>query len=241
MKRLAIFVEGYTELLFVEKLVREVATASDVIVETAQIRGGGASGTKRVMKTLTAAARDVDARYAVLIVDCGGEDLVATRLREEHAGLTEKGYVALVGLRDVFPNYEREDIPKLEKWMYFKISTKLAPVSFVLATMEVEAWFMAEHTHFERLHRDLTPAVIEMRLGFDPAQQDMSLRDNPARDLADAYALVGLDHRKPWTETVDALDMSTMYMDTRGRLPALDRLVDILDGFFTPIEDAEAV
>jgi len=41
MKKIAIFVEGYTELVFVEKLFREIAGESNVLVEPRKIRGGG--------------------------------------------------------------------------------------------------------------------------------------------------------------------------------------------------------
>jgi len=48
MNKLAVFVEGYTEVVFVEKLVEEIAGQQNVLIEHRKIRGGGArSGHRR--------------------------------------------------------------------------------------------------------------------------------------------------------------------------------------------------
>ena len=40
MNRLAVFVEGYTEAVFVEKLIEEIAGQNKVLIEHRKIRGG---------------------------------------------------------------------------------------------------------------------------------------------------------------------------------------------------------
>ena len=43
MRRIAFFVEGASEMLFVEKLLIEVASAKNIVVNKTKIRGGGKS------------------------------------------------------------------------------------------------------------------------------------------------------------------------------------------------------
>ena len=49
MKKLAVFVEGYTELLFIEKLILEIAGSHDIRIEQRKICGG--RRVPRIIKT----------------------------------------------------------------------------------------------------------------------------------------------------------------------------------------------
>jgi hypothetical protein len=63
------------------------------------------------------------------------------------------------------------------------IRTSLIPVDFVLAVMEIEAWFLAETTHYARIDPAITMAAIKSTLGFDPENDDLQRRPSPAEDL----------------------------------------------------------
>lgn len=153
MNRLAVFVEGYTEVAFVKRMIDEIAGQDRVLIEHREIRGGGR--TRRTMKLRKASGPNIGQEYYVLLLDCGGDELVKTRIIEEHANLTKKGYSRVIGIRDVRPSFSHYDIPKLEAWLPKYIKTLLAPVTFILSIMEIEAWFLAEATHFPRLNRPL--------------------------------------------------------------------------------------
>lgn len=158
MNRLAIFVEGYTEIVFVEKLIEEIAGQNKVLIEQRKIRGG--STTQRTMGLIKASRPNTGQQYFILLVDCGGDDLVKTRIREEHDNLTRKGYSRIIGLRDVRPKFTHGDIARLEATLPRYLKTSLAPVTFILAIMEIEAWFLAEGTHFPRIAPAITTAAI---------------------------------------------------------------------------------
>ncbi|OWK45365.1 hypothetical protein FRUB_01696 [Fimbriiglobus ruber] len=51
----------------------------------------------------------------MLIVDCGGDHQVKSRILEEHENLTKTSYQKIVGIRDVRPDFTSADIPRLEK------------------------------------------------------------------------------------------------------------------------------
>ncbi|MBY0232909.1 MAG: hypothetical protein K2W96_26805 [Gemmataceae bacterium] len=230
MNRLAVFVEGYTEVVFVERLVEEIAGQDKVLIEHREIRGGAT--VRRTFAQVRAARPDTGQKYYILIVDCGGDHQVKSRILEEHEGLTKAGYQAILGLRDVRPDFTRDEIPRLERGLPYGIKTKLCPVEILLAVMEVEAWFLAEATHLFRIDPAITAEAVKAALGFDPSADDMEQRDAPATDLAACYALGGKAYSKGAAkDTVDALDFAEMYLARSGRVPRLKRLIDRIEAF----------
>jgi hypothetical protein len=235
MRRLAIFVEGYTELLFVDRLVREIAEKRSLAVQHRKIRGGGRDGKipKRYVELLVPAEID-DVSHYVLIVDCGGEHLVGQRIREEHTSLDASGYEKIIGIRDIYPNFEKSDVPSIRRNMRYGVKTKLIPVQFVLSVMEIEAWFLSEYLHFPIIDSSITTSLIQSRLGFDPEVDDMTNRPNPASDMKAAYQLGGKVYEKGDAQgTVSALDYDHVYMGLRERIPDLNDLLESIDHFLS--------
>jgi hypothetical protein len=238
MRKLAFFVEGATEMLFVERLVSEVAEKNDVLVEKKKIRGGGKSGKhpKRYQE-IDASKEATNEKFYVLIFDCGGDHLVAQRIKEEHANLTASGYEQIVGIRDVRPSFERHEIAELQQGMEDAVDKKLVPVIFILSVMEVEAWFLAEHSHFSKIHPELNPDLIRDSLGFDPRISKMSDRELPAQDLEQAYLLKGVHYDKFTVQnTIDVLDFANIYGELVAEIPELAVLSGSIDKFLTAAE-----
>ena len=179
MNRLAVFVEGYTEVVFVQKLIEEIAGKNNVLIEHRAIRGGARPGA--AMRLITAARPETGEKYYVLIYDCGGDEPVKARILEEHSNLTNKGYSAILGLRNVRPRFTHAEIPKLEADLPKYIKTSLIPVTFILAVMEIEAWFLAETTHYCRIDPAITLEAIRTGLGFDPETDDLEQRRSAGR------------------------------------------------------------
>lgn len=230
MNKLAVFVEGYTEVKFMMKLVEEIAGQGRVLIEHREIRGGGKdSGIRRTMARITAAGPHTDQRHFILIMDCGGDQQVKTRIIEEHENLTKAGYARIIGLRDVRPTFSYAEIPRLERGLRQYIKTSLIPVDFVLAVMEIEAWFLAETTHFTRIDPAITVAAIKSTLGFDPENDDLQQRPNPAEDLHHCYAIAGKSYRKARAEdTVNALDFAEIYCNLIEKLHNLKILTNLI-------------
>ena len=112
------------------------------------------------------------------------------------------------------------------------IRTSLIPVDFILAIMEIEAWFLAEFTHFERIHPSITLSAIRSGLGFDPENDDMERRLTPAKDLCDCYAIGGVLYEKAnAVNTVRALDCEYIYFNVAARYSYVQRLVSSIDSF----------
>ena len=233
MRRLAFFVEGYSEMLFVEKLLLEIANKLQVRIEHRSIKGG--RRVPRSMVTVKAAEPDDGQEYFVLIFDCGGDHQVRTRLKEEHQNLTCAGYEKIICIRDVRPRYTRDEIPLLSTGLRSGIPPNLAPVDFILSTMELEAWFLAEFNHFTKIDPLITTEAISAALGFNPETDDPAAREEPAEDLRQCYALGGKTYEKSESDrTINALDYAYIYTELVERVPELRQITSHLDEFLTP-------
>lgn len=233
MRRIAFFVEGFSEMLFIEQLIVTIADANQVVVEQRQIIGG--SKVPRKVVVVKAAEPNTGQGFYALIIDCCGDHQVKTRLLEEHEGLTKAGYEKIVCVRDVRPTFTREQIPLLEMGLRKYVKGALAPVDFILSTMEVEAWFIAEYNHFSKIDPKITIDEIVALIGFHPENDDPSLRDEPAEDLRKCYALAGKTYEKSEAiRTIQALDYAYIYTDLGERVPAIKRIASHIDSFLGP-------
>lgn len=230
MKKLAIFVEGQTEAVFIERFVEEVAGKHNVLIQSKRILGGAT--VPKAVRQIHAARQPAGEQYFVLIYDCCGDNLVKTRIQEEHESLTKSGYTFIIGIRDVRPAFSANDIPKLEQGLRKYIKTSLIPVHFILSVMELEAWFLAEHTHFQKVDPAISIQNIKSQLGFDPSFEDMSARENPTIDLDSCYKLAGISYRKGGDErTIYALDYSRFYVELDAKIPSIRQLNNCLNDF----------
>jgi len=230
MNKLAVFVEGYTEVVFIEKLIEEIAGIKNVRIESKAIRGG--TNAKRTIRTIKAAQPDTGQRFYVLIMDCGGDRQVKSRIIEEHDNLTKSDYIKIIGVRDVRPDFTYSEIPRLEANLPLYVKTSLIPVEFILGVMEIETWFLAETTHYSKIDPAITVTAIKATLGFDPENDNLELRPNPAVDLNNCYAIGGKSYEKNRIQdTTEVLDYLQVYMELNKKFKYIDRLVSSIDSF----------
>ncbi len=230
MKRIAFFVEGLTEQLFLIKFIEEAYAKSRIAI--ASIKGSGGNKTGISFTTITAASITAQTSYYILIVDCGGDANIKSYILDQRLSLISAAYSKIIGLRDVYP-IARADIHKLTTGLYFQLPQTSVRIDFILSTMEVEAWFLSEHTHFNRIDSKLSPSVIHANLAFSPETDDMELRDTPAEDLHNSYRIVGKAYKKDnfyIQRTVNAIDYTELYFNTKP--PSLIQLKTELDSFF---------
>jgi hypothetical protein len=232
MNKLAVFVEGYTEVVFVDKLIREIADTNSVLVQWRCISGGTTCPRRNAQ--IQAEGPNDGQEHFIVIHDCGGDDAVKTRMIEEYPQLAHAGYSRIVCIRDVYPKYAHAEIPALEAGLPRYVRTIPIVVDFILSIMEVEAWFLAEHTHFERIDAAITVPIIIATLLFDPSTDDMQQRLAPAEDLNNCYAIGGKTYVKGNAPvTVGALDCAHMYAGLVDKFPYLKRLCEVIRAFLT--------
>ena len=169
MQKMAVFVEGQTEQTFVARLVREIAGAHQLQIETQKAVGKRG---RRVSYQVYATPSFPDVRFYVLIVDSSGDATVVSDICDQYESLRSSGFSRIVGLRDVYP-IPRAGVQRLEHGIQnalaFRIPRALLPVQVVLAVMEIEAWFIAEHRHFAKIAPSITDDRVRRKLGFHPS------------------------------------------------------------------------
>ena len=228
MKKLAIFVEGNTELIFIEKLLFEIAGPLKKLAFTRQRARGGR------YHTLTARGYPPDTtEYLVLLVDCSCDGKVKPAIRERLDRLRAEGYNQVIGLRDLYPDFE------LSKYDIAKKNNDLGvtdpPAHILFAVLEIEAWFLGEWSHLTKIHTALTPEFIDANLKVNLRTVKPEQIKAPAHTLDKIYKLVGAQYKKRDGDShriANYLDFNELYTNVRSRIPSLDRLLTKFDNFF---------
>ena len=233
MKKLAVFVEGLTEQIFVNKLLVEIAGAKNIYIEQKKAKTNNKGN--RSFAVISASSAISSQKYYVLICDSGGDSCVKSDILDSLESLTRENYEKILGLKDVFP-HNFSDIPKLERGLKYGMPTKYIPVNITLAIMEVEAWFLGEASHFLQIHPLLTNERIKAKIKFDPTVENVETRLNPAKDLDDIYHLEGLAYNKKKSNiqrTVNALNYASIYCVVKNRVAKLSNFIDEIDSFLS--------
>lgn len=195
MKKLAVFLEGQTERLFVEALIQYCAGNSNVRIQSK--RGNLGRKYQRIFFEVKATKIGTGDDFFILVIDSGSDGGVTSDIRELYQNLVDEDYSLIIGVRDVRPDFSREEIGKLRRGLSSSVQTvEELPVQFHLAVMEVEAWFLAENTHFQKFDRRLTRAKIVRELGFFPDDDIAETRENPSEDLDRIHGIIGKSYDK---------------------------------------------
>jgi hypothetical protein len=233
MRKLAIFVEGLTERILVKHMLQAVLDKHKIAIQTVKITGG--KNVRMSFTVMKAAHVSRATDYYVLVYDCGGETNVKGYLMSQREKLVASGYKMILGLRDVYPNFTRDDIPKLRRGLNYKVPQRGARTQLRLAVMETEAWFLGEYRHLKKVSRKLTPEYVEKHLGFNPKTGNMEEREHPTEDLAAIYRLAGHDYTKKrdrLNAIVSKLDFQYFTHGLSDKMPSLDSFLSELERFF---------
>jgi hypothetical protein len=232
-RKIAVFTEGQTEQIFVEKLLAAMVGAKGLSIEARKSHGGRKF--PRTSYLIRSTVPHEEVLYFAMIIDCGTDGRVTSDVREQYAGLIASGYEAILALRDVRPDFTLADVPRM-KLAFSRVLPQhpIAP-QLILAALEVEAWFLADHSHFARIDAVLTPQFIEVNLGVDPVSWAVEAIPAPADFLNQVYALAGLAYTKSGSEvkrTVDAMDFRLVLNDLPAMAPNFAPLKTALSEFF---------
>lgn len=196
MKKISIFVEGQTERIFVERLLDEYLTIGKFKRVSYKLVGDRAL-------LMTRWVDPEDKPLFVLIYDVGCDEKVLSAIIERGTKLlNEEGYTFLLGLRDLYPNHraDKERIIKKIEDLLHKCNLD-DRVTIILAVMEVEAWFLADYSVFQKINATLTTDYIKANLGIDLISIDSESFDRPTSVINEIYNLVGAKYRKKETDS----------------------------------------
>jgi len=229
IKKLAIFVEGKTELIFVEKLVEEMAGIYNVEIQKRVLQGQNRC-------PFIEEFNDLDSQYKIRIYNSCNDAKVLSDIKENYQALLSKDFFTIIGLRDLYPiAYDKKE--RIQNGLTtLLVNENLNYTKMILAVMEIETWFIAEFNHYQNLDKHLTleeiMRVIDLR-NIENFEREIS---HPANTLNNIYQLIN----KHWTKsekqirrTVEAIDYENLYLHTKEKVPSLKELIDTLDEFFS--------
>jgi hypothetical protein len=225
MKKVAVFVEGQTEQIFVQKLIEQVISPNKVTVTTYQLRGGTKYTRNLILLKTQSFTQQTD--YYFEIYDCGNDSKVKDDIIEHSQSMKQKGFSLIIGLRDVYP--KNNEIASLRKYLNFGIPTDV-PSHIVLAINEVEAWFLAEENHYTKIDTNLTLAKVNAIAGIDVSKDSTETIAHPTEKLQLIYKYT--KKKNNVHRIVDALDYANLYINVRQRNNSLAELFMHLDSLF---------
>lgn len=231
-KKLAIFVEGQTEQIFVERLVKEIAGYKKLSIEIYEFQGS--KGNRKIQQTKSSI--NLNTPFFVLLYNCGNDSHVISDMKKEYKSLTANGYDKIIGLRDLYPKSlpEKDQMEKSIRALLKPLQKNGIPLIVNLAIMEIEAWFLAEWHYFERLDPRLTPDFIAQNFGFDLRIIDIEERPHPSEDLENIYRLINRNYDKSKDtvkQIVDYLDYEFLYLHLIKTVKNLHSFIQEIDTF----------
>lgn len=180
--KIAIFVEGLTELELTKTLLHGLCGKRGLALEVRRQFSG--------KLLLVSNDSPCDPHASVLLVNCSTDSQVKSQIRDQYTTLVAAGYNHIIGLKDVYPHPSAE-LPKVQHALSLGLPTGNIPVQMHLAILEVESWFLDEHTHFERIEPTLTIANIAAS-GFDLLANPGLTWPHPSQTLDAIYKIAGI-------------------------------------------------
>ncbi|MCK4799045.1 MAG: DUF4276 family protein [Spirochaetes bacterium] len=192
MKKIAIFVEGQTERIFVEKLINEYLTYDDYDLESIKMLGDSTTTITKRKKI------DNNIKYYFLIFDVVGDGRILSQIIERSEKLiNENQYSKIIGLRDFFPHkiIDKEKVFSSIKKLIQQTSFS-EYIKIIFAIMEIEAWFLAEYTLFQRIDSVLTVQYIKEKLKIDLIKVNPENIKHPSGTINKIYQLINKKYKK---------------------------------------------
>jgi hypothetical protein len=233
-RKIAIFTEGKTEQILVCKLIEKLAGEKAYHINKLMANGGRRFALIEIKLSHEGVLETEPYDFYFLVLNCGNEDHVVSMLKDRIAGLTAEGFTQLIGVRDLRPKFTYDEYEQLLAGSLKNFEDSEIQPLLVIARMEVEAWFIAENTHFTTIDETLTAENILEKLGVD-IKGDSEKIEIPADTLSAIYDIAGKEYRKSGDDiqrTVDALNISEFKADAGNRAPTIKPLIECVEKIF---------
>lgn len=231
VKRLAFFVEGQTEQIFLKSLLEHIAGQKKIDVEVTTYQSANITKLELTKRRIFRS----DLEYFVLVTNCENDEKVKSVILDQRPTLTNAGYSLILGLRDLYPK-TLADIAEVKRNIAYGLPTAGVPTHILLAVTEIEAWFLQDHTHYSKIDATLLHPNFKAGFGFDPMMDSAENVVWPSDLLHRIYQSGGKAYKKSRRHvdrTVGVLDYDEMYVNYPAKLPHLRELVNHINTFLT--------
>lgn len=203
--KVAIYVEGLTEMTFVYRLIR-IVYDDDWCRFHVWCVNSASSGVEDLYPY-----GDSQAPNYYLIINCESDQAVVSKLLKNADNQLSCGYDKIIGLRDVYSkgykavygdNFSPDNVRNFINSCQSTISqVKLGnPISLHFAIMEIEAWFLALERILHEIDCRLTPSFLKNNLSFDYTLDPETAFFHPCSKLKEIYRSIELSYNKHYEE-----------------------------------------
>jgi hypothetical protein len=231
VKNIALFVEGKTETIFISEMIKQIFGEKKINIDIQDMQDNYNKISIEIYIT------DSRKEYYFLIYNCGSDEKVKSNIIENYQGLIREGFIYIIGLQDLF-NPQRRKRGIDDKIFRENINNGIMqtiPARIFFAIQELEAWFIAEEKHYQKISPELTIEVVNSITGIDIRKDDTEVIDHPSKVLDKIYIAGGRRSgysKKEYVvkDVVGMLDFSNLYLAVRYRNKSLNELLNCLDG-----------
>jgi hypothetical protein len=231
MKKIALFVEGQTEQIFVSELLNQLFSEHKIVIKTRKMRK------LHHNISIESFITDEPKEYYIMIYDCGTDGRVKSDILDNYQKLRESGFHYIIGLQDFFnPRRKKKGITvqQLKKGLNFGLEQAI-PTEIFLAVQEIEAWFIAEDKHYKSIFPDVSFDIINSIAGINVKTENTETIPHPSIVLDAIYKKCGRTsgyskHEYAVRDIVNRLDFTNLYMNVRTRNNSLNEFLTCLDG-----------
>ena len=227
MRKIAFFVEGQTEQIFVNRLVRYILGPKNTIIIQKKVKGG----TKIPKMEITINKNETsNPLYEVLIINCGSDNRVKSEMLENLENLELSKYDNIIGLRDLYP-LPLSETDKLKKGLSFlpiQYRNRVINFDIVLAVREIESWFLSDRSLFYNINNKLTDNFLLKQIGYVPGRVKWTTIEHPAEEINKVLQLIGQSYSKKMQQTkkvIYTLNMRTIMHVLRYKIDELNKLI----------------
>ncbi len=213
--KIAIFVEGQTEQIFITKLLYNFFPPEKI-----QILSTRRNGRHEEINILDKASH---AEYFVLIYVAEGDNRALSALKDYYPKMEHRGFTKFFVLRDLkSQEYKKFGDAIIDKQRSFinQINSK-KNIFLHYSKMEIEAWFLAAPQLFYEIDKRLTVQNIKKTIGQDLDVVDPEIAfKSPASEVKRIFKSIDQSYSKSETdvkEIVSHIDWAELCFQFRGQ------------------------
>jgi hypothetical protein len=222
VQKVAVFVEGQSELIFVRNLLYHLIESAKFSFECFKLHANS-------QQEVPYEYKNPHAEVHFQIINVGNDEKVLDAIKERKDRLLSKGITKIIGLRDMYSKAYRiksKNIIDDDVTQQFieAVTTAIAEmnnadkISFHFAIMELEAWWLSMYNLFSKINELLTVIFIEEKLGYNLSKIDPEKAFfHPAHELDKILKLVGVSYKKHFDD-VESITSKMDYSDISDAL-----------------------
>lgn len=203
-RKIAIFVEGQAELIFTRDFLLQWHEHDGNLIafDCFALRSNNFCYAPYTFGS-------IESENYYMIVNVGNDRTVLSKMLSEAPKLKNKGYQAIIGLRDMFCDEYHKKV--MNRTINTEVNEKFIAGAqeiinhnenknlfhFHYAIMEIESWILGMYQVLEKINNKLTPSFICEHLNIDLITVNPECHIyHPAECLNDIYALIGEKYGK---------------------------------------------